>query len=218
VYAGEPSGTARTPPVKTEIHESIAGPSQYDPRPSPPRHSRLSNTQTLTPPPQSYGRAPTNATLGSLFRAACEEYEILKKDPESYVFSGLKRKARSVERNPHSVDKPLKSPRVEAPHSSHPPVYEPLAKKLRPPLPAGSTKRGPKRRSDESRTNQFSATPSQSFETIDLLGSSLSPPPLPNEKIFTLVGEPVQFWLQVDLPDRGSVIRLLRVSTLLFMS
>lgn len=98
-------------------------------------------------------------------------------------------------------------------------VYEPLAKKQRPPLPAGSTKRGPKRRNpvedtpgDRSGSSSVGVTPSQSLEDATNLGRESSLTPRSVEKLFTFFGEPIQFWLQMDLPDRGAVIRLLKVS------
>ncbi|KDN39556.1 hypothetical protein RSAG8_08712, partial [Rhizoctonia solani AG-8 WAC10335] len=103
-----------------------------------------------------------------------------------------------------------------------------VAEKLRPPLPAGSTKRGPKRREsytldDDDNSSQL-LLPQSSPQPVDLAADDSDdvfeiPPPQSQsqpstsrsaKKLFTYVDEPMQFSFQTDLPGRVAVIRLLR--------
>ncbi|CAE6425937.1 unnamed protein product [Rhizoctonia solani] len=228
-----------TPQAKAEIFDPIAGPSNHVASPQASPKPRLSGSPSLksskapSPIPPNYGQLPTEPGYNSLFLSACEEWENIKKDAGTYV-PPPKRKSLSYERHVSLDQSTSKSPRHslshEQPSRSPDPssvVYQPLAKKRRPPLPAGSTKRGPKRRASYAQEDEFTSSqlllpqsPSQS-QPIELADDSddileipaphtQSPTSRNPKKLFTYVDEPMQFSLQTDLPNRVAVIRLIR--------
>ncbi|CAE6524337.1 unnamed protein product [Rhizoctonia solani] len=235
--------TTVTPPLtKTETFDYIAGPSHSaSPQPTPePRLSTggllsLKSSRAPSPIIPNYGQLPIEPEYGGLFLSACEEWEGLKREAAAYV-PPPKRKSQAFERHV-SLDQPTtKSPRhdlsQERPTRSPDPnmsVYQPLARKKRSPLPAGSTKRGPKRRESKAREDDFSLSglyipPSltqplepeladDSDDVFEILPPQSQPQPSTSrnpKKLFTYVDEPMQFWVQTDLPNRVTVIRLLR--------
>ncbi|CAE6522988.1 unnamed protein product [Rhizoctonia solani] len=227
----------RTIDTKSEIFDSIAGPSHYSASPEPRLSGSLSplkSPKASSPAVLNYGQVPIEPEYKSLFLSAHEEWEKMKKETETYV-PPPKRKSQAFDRSA-SLDRPAtKSPRhylAQEQASRSPPspsVYQPLAKKRRPPLPAGSTKRGPKRREsytldDDDNSSQL-LLPQSSPQPVDLAADDSDdvfeiPPPQSQsqpstsrsaKKLFTYVDEPMQFSFQTDLPGRVAVIRLLRV-------
>ncbi|KAG8691403.1 hypothetical protein FRC09_011634, partial [Ceratobasidium sp. 395] len=113
-------------------------------------------------------------------------------------------------------------------------IYEPLARRPRPfhDVNGESPERGSKRRKvSNGQRGIRSKVPSvlvpapgaivysRSTEDLTLAAtsepgtSSVSAPPTPNyaeKQVFSSFGAPTQFWLQVDLPDRGNIVRLIK--------
>ncbi|CAE6521977.1 unnamed protein product [Rhizoctonia solani] len=233
-----PSGVLPgTTDVKPEIFDSVAGPSHHPASPGPRLSASLSphkSSKAASPNVLNYGQLPVEPEYNRLFLSACEEWEKIKKEAETYVPS-LKRKSQAFDKHVSldrtatkssrysiSQEQPSRSP------DSSPSAYQPLAKKRRPPLPAGSTKRGPKLRESQSLVEDFASSqlllsrPSTPPLDLELADDSddvfeILPPqsPLPStsrspKKLFTYVDEPMQFSLQTDLPNRVAIIRLLR--------
>ncbi|CUA77509.1 hypothetical protein RSOLAG22IIIB_02524 [Rhizoctonia solani] len=224
-------------PVTTDTKTEIFNyPDSLEPSPGPRLSGSLSplkSSKASSPIVLTYGQLPTEPEYGSLFLSACEEWENLKREAEAYV-PPPKRKSQSYDRHASWERPATKSPRnhlsQERPSRSHPSPdsSQPLAKKRRPPLPAGSTKRGPKQREsytlDDDFTSSHAPPPQSPTQTLDLELADDSddvleiPPPhsqlastsRSSDKLFTYVDEPMQFSLQTDLPNRVAVIRLLR--------
>ncbi|CAE6429312.1 unnamed protein product [Rhizoctonia solani] len=236
VSSGILSRNTATPPLKSETNNATAGPSRYaeSPQQSPGLHlsrslSPLKSSRAPSSAPPSYGQLPVDPEYSDLFLSSCEEWEKIKR--ETYV-PQPKRKSQVYERHTpddqpatksarrdFSQDQPTRSPSIGLN------VYQPLAKKRRSPLPAGSTKRGPKRRESQILPEDFTSShvnvPSLSQPLEMELGNGsddvleISPPPRPSsswnpKKLFTFGDEPMQFWLQIDLPDRRAVIKSIR--------
>ncbi|CAE7149311.1 unnamed protein product [Rhizoctonia solani] len=223
-----PGVLAGTIDTKPEIFDSISGPSRYSPSLDSQIKSKASSPTII-----NYGEPPAEAEYNSLFFVACEEWENIKKEAQTHV-APPKRKSQVYDRHT-SLDRPAtKSPRhrLEQEQPTRSPdsisVYEPLAKKRRPPLPPGSTKRGPKRREsytlDDEFTSSHMSLPQSPSLPLDLeltdsddvyeipAPSSQSRPSSSRspDKLFTYVDEPMQFSLQTDLPNRVAVIRMIR--------
>jgi hypothetical protein len=187
-----------------------------------------------TPTESPFGQLPTDPHLAKLFVSACEQWKKIKQSSgvsastaQAKDTSGTQIYHRGSSHDPLDV--------IATPER----IYEPLARRPRHALDAsgGSVERGPKRRklSDGFQRGIRSKVPSvlvpapgavtysrstddlKNVKTMVLDASSASAPSTPNatlNPVFTFIGEPVQFWLQVDLPDRGGVIRLIRVRLL----
>ncbi|KAJ1311657.1 hypothetical protein OPQ81_010132 [Rhizoctonia solani] len=244
VMSQVPSRTTATPPLaKTEPFDPIPALSHYTDSPQlnhaqrPASLSPFKSSKTPSPFVPNYGRPPAEPEYDNLFLSACEEWENIKKEAATHV-PPPKRRSQSFGQHV-SLDRPsTKSPRhaLSQEQRSRSPdvgsiVYQPLAKKRRPPLPAGSTKRGPKRRVSDTLAEGF--TSSQLFlpePTAQPVGLDVAddsdgileiPPPqsqlqsqpstsLNPKRLFTYSDEPMQFSVQTDLPNRGAIIRLIR--------
>ncbi|CCO26710.1 hypothetical protein BN14_00741 [Rhizoctonia solani AG-1 IB] len=238
VSSGALSRNTATPPLRSDVDNTTIEPpySPGSPQQSPePRHSvSLSpqkSSKTTSPIPPSYGQLPADSEYRELFLSSYEEWEQIKKEAETYV-PPPKRKSQQYERRAPTDQPAAKSPRRDFSQdkstrspSFGPNLYRPLARKRRSPLPAGSTKRGPKRRESQVLPDDFTSSyfnvPSPSQPPAIELGNDsdavleISPPPQasssPNRnKLFTFGDEPMQFWVQIDLPDRRALIKSIR--------
>ncbi|KAF8707596.1 hypothetical protein RHS03_04228, partial [Rhizoctonia solani] len=238
VSSGAPTRTTATPPLNPETHTTVCAPSHY------PESSRQSSTRYFSaslsprksseapsPAPADYGRLPTDPEYSALFLSSCEEWERIKREGQAYV-SPPKRKSQVHERHVSPDQPATKFARRDSSQgqlsqspSSGPHTQQARTKKRRSPLPAGSTKRGPKRRESQVLPGDFTSLhlnlPSESqplgmrlendsddvFDILPLSHASSSRTP---KKLFTFGDEPMQFWLQIDLPDRRAVIKSIR--------
>ncbi|QRW18943.1 BRCA1 carboxy-terminus (BRCT) domain protein [Rhizoctonia solani] len=120
-----------------------------NPRPDtfPPVFPHANPPGTL-PAPADYGRLPTDPEYSTLFLSSCEEWERIKREGQAYV--SPKRKSQVHERHV-SPDQPTTKVPGPAPIRSRP------GQRRRSPLPAGSTKRGPKRRESQVLPGDFTS-------------------------------------------------------------
>ncbi|KAG9127377.1 hypothetical protein FRC07_014541 [Ceratobasidium sp. 392] len=186
------------------------------------------STKALLVP--SFGQVPPDPHLAALFMAAHEQWQKLKQG--SGLSASITRNSANtaMDRQRESSYDPLDV--IATPER----IYEPLARRPRPShdVSGSSPERGTKRRKlgNGPQRGIRSKVPSvlvpapgaivYSRSTDDLtkttvseLGiSSTSAPPTPNvsvdKQVFNDLGIPTQFLLQVDLPDRGSIVRLIK--------
>ncbi|KAF8605047.1 hypothetical protein BDV93DRAFT_543631 [Ceratobasidium sp. AG-I] len=191
-----------------------------EPTPEKKSSSFPSPTVNVLPP---FGQPPADPRLAELFLSACNEWEALKQTAGSTspTRTGLLEPVSTSDNKPHqrgsSIDPPDR-------------VYEPLARRPRPSHEhaSDSAERGPKRRklSDHGLQKQKGLRskgpplvsvpgtgPEDRLKTstpdaADVSGSSSTLNPV--QKVFQFLGAALQFWLQVDLPDRGGVVRLIK--------
>ncbi|KAF8761899.1 hypothetical protein RHS01_01025 [Rhizoctonia solani] len=195
VSSGAPTRTTATPPLNPETHTAVCAPSHYaeSPRQSSTRYFSASlsprkSSEAPSPAPTDYGRLPTDPEYSALFLSSCEEWERIKREGQAYT-------------------RLLAGPTV--PESQlGPHTQQARTKKRRSPLPAGSTKRGPKRRESQVLPGDFTSLHLNLPSESQPLGMRLENDS--DDKLFTFGDEPMQFWLQIDLPDRRAVIKSIR--------
>ncbi|KAG9104423.1 hypothetical protein FRC06_002658 [Ceratobasidium sp. 370] len=202
---------------------------------APPSSKRTSippnSTESPSTPP--FGQVPKDPQFAALFISAHEQWQKLKEGTEFSVIVTQTPNSTVVPHQRDSSHDPLDI--IATPER----IYEPLARRPRPSheVSSGSSERGSKRRkfSNGSQRGIRSKVPSvlvpapgaviysrsadeHTKTTTSEPGTapasaSASAPPTPNtayKQVFNDLGVPTQFWLQVDLPDRGSIVRLIK--------
>ncbi|QRV90907.1 glycosyltransferase family 25 protein [Ceratobasidium sp. AG-Ba] len=198
--------------------------------PSPSSSTSAVSRPSEPPRTPSYGQIPSDPTFAALFISAHEQWQRLKQGSGLAVSVAHASATKSVvDLQRGSSQDPLDV--IATPER----IYEPLARRPRPSHDpsGGSTEHAHKRRklSNGMQRGIRSKVPSvlvpapgaivYSRSTDDLNktmsapldGPSTSASPAPNvaeKHLFMDFGRPIPFLLQVDLPDRGGVVRLIK--------